>query len=260
MKYLLSEWPKLKGKLKDKPVALFLDFDGTLTPIAPKPSLANLPQSTKNLLKTLSQKAGWKISVVSGRGLKDLETLVDIKGIFYSGNHGLEIKGPGISFADPVPKDVANCVRTVHSLLKKNLSKVSGVVLEDKFHSISVHYRLVAPAEGLKIKPIILEAVERGLEKKLIKLRKGKKVYEVLPNVDWDKGRAVRWLLKFWSSDEKALYPVGFGDDLTDEDVFQTLKKDGLTIRVGQVQNSNARYYLNDPDEVIQFLKLLQEL
>ena len=102
MRYLFEYWNKLKGDFARKAVALFLDYDGTLTPIVQTPDKAVLSFKNRRLLEKLIKNHLCKLAIISGRALKDIKKKVDIPGIVYVGNHGLEIEGPKIKFESQV--------------------------------------------------------------------------------------------------------------------------------------------------------------
>jgi trehalose-phosphatase len=86
----------------------------------------------------------------------------------------------------------------------------------------------------------------------------GKKVYELLPDIDWDKGKAVLWLLKTLGLESRNVLPIYIGDDRTDEDAFRALEKRGVAILVSEhPQVTAASYWLNNPEEVERFLHAL---
>lgn len=99
MDYLFSKWDKLKEALVNKHIFLFLDYDGTLTPIVDYPDKAVISEEVRNLLKDLSAKPRCHVGVISGRALNDVKKMVDLEDIVYVGNHGLEIEGPKIKFS-----------------------------------------------------------------------------------------------------------------------------------------------------------------
>ncbi|MGE5197197.1 MAG: trehalose-phosphatase, partial [Deltaproteobacteria bacterium] len=103
MDYLFKKWNEIKAKLKDKYLFIFLDFDGTLIPIAATPEKAVLPGSTKKLLEKISKSQRLKMAFISGRALDNIEQKIGLRDVIYSGNHGLEIEGPGIKFRPLVP-------------------------------------------------------------------------------------------------------------------------------------------------------------
>jgi trehalose 6-phosphate phosphatase len=255
LKHLFKHWKNLSSELRKKRIILFLDYDGTLTPIVKKADEAIIPQATKKLLRDLS--AYVKLAVISGRALSDLEKMVGVKGIIYSGNHGLEIDGPKIKFSMPLSSGYKNLLRQIKFRLEKRLAGIKGFILEDKGKSLSLHYRLVDRKWLSRVQNIFHEATIFAAVKKKIKIRPGKRVWEIRPPLVWDKGKIVLWLLvreKFASGD-KPLLPIYAGDDTTDEDAFRALKNKGMTIFVGRPKKSYARYYLNNCKEVAQFLK-----
>ena len=88
----------------------------------------------------------------------------------------------------------------------------------------------------------------------------GKKVYELLPDIDWHKGKAVLWLLETLELERGKAFPIFIGDDRTDEDAFSALEKRGVGILVSeQPQVTAASYWLNNPEEVERFLRALIE-
>ncbi len=145
MKHLSVESGKLKNIFKNKCVFLFLDYDGTVAPIAPTPKKAIISVETKKLLKTLSESSRCKLAIISGRALKDLKKMVSLKNIFYAGNHGVEIEGPKLRFEHPMPYGYKLMLRRISNDLHLKLSKIRGIVIEDKDYSMSLHYRLVNP-------------------------------------------------------------------------------------------------------------------
>lgn len=262
MKYLFSHWNKLKNRLSDKSILLFLDYDGTLTPIAETPEKAVISREAKDLLNRLSKKSYCSVAIISGRSLSDIKTIVGIKDIIYAGNHGLEIEGPKIKFESPVSLRYKRILEHIKDDLQLKLSAIKGVFVEDKGLSLSIHYRLANRSQMPKIKTILYEETILYTVRDKIKIKLGKKVFEIRPAVEWDKGRVVLWLLARWefSLKGKDILPVYLGDDVADEDAFKVLKKKGLTVFVGELGSSNADYYVKDPEEVTRFLRLILDL
>jgi alpha,alpha-trehalase len=88
----------------------------------------------------------------------------------------------------------------------------------------------------------------------------GKKVYELLPDIDWDKGKAVLWLLETLKLERGKVLPIYIGDDRTDEDAFSALEKRGVAILVSeQPQVTAASYWLHNPEEVEEFLQKITD-
>ncbi|MDP2940098.1 MAG: trehalose-phosphatase [Candidatus Omnitrophota bacterium] len=262
MRYLFENWDKIRKDLNNKFIALFFDYDGTLTPIVETPDKAILPSETKKLLKRLINNPKCKIAIISGRALSDLKRLVGIEGVIYTGNHGLEIEGPKIKFESPVSLRYKRILQNIKDDLNAKLSAIKGTFIEDKGLSLSIHYRLVDRNQIPQVKTIFHGATIVYTVRDKIKIKPGKKVFEIRPSVEWDKGKVVLWLLARWkfSLGDKDILPIYLGDDVTDEDAFKALKKKGLTIFVGEQTNSEAQYYLKTTEEVTEFLRLISDL
>ena len=258
MVYLFSDRDRLREILKDKSIYLFLDYDGTLVPIrnTPDPARSILPLSQRNLLRNI-MKRGILLAIVSGRSLKDLKRMAGIKGVIYSGNHGMEIEGPGIRFKYPVKAGLRQTVKRLGHEIQKGLGKIKGVFVEDKGLTFSVHYRLAKRTDIPKVKTIVVAAARPYVKRGQIAVNEGKKILEVRPAVKWDKGKMVSWLINGKRLKPSSALPVYIGDDTTDEDAFRTLGPKGITIFVGKPRHSHARYYIKSPAEVRRLLKTI---
>jgi len=235
---------------------LFLDYDGTLTPIVKKPSLAILSKSRRSILRKISRAKHILVAIISGRSLADVKKKVGIPHLIYAGNHGFEIQGPGIKLVHPAAQKTKPLLKKIKPELAQALKGIKGIIIEDKVLSLSVHYRQVSAKSAQKVNRIFNQVVKPYLKKRKIKVTQGKKVFEVRPPVNWNKGYAVLWLLKELTKKIKAT-PIYIGDDLTDEDAFYALRKKGLTIRVGEKSKTFAKQWLRDVDEVYNFLGII---
>jgi len=130
--------------------------------------------------------------------------------------------------------------------------------VEDKGLTVSVHYRMLAPSQHAHLKKFFYREMEKFLTSKTVVVTGGKRVLEVRPNVVWDKGSAVKWLLGYVSKNLlEEPYPIYMGDDETDEDAFRALKGRGLTVLVSSKEReSEAAYFTRNVEEVYQFLRL----
>jgi len=235
---------------------LFLDYDGTLTDIASTPEAAVLPGETRELLLRLAGLDMCRMAVISGRSIGDIKNKVGVDGIVYAGNHGLEVEGPGIKRSIAVSQSEKDCIKEVKAELENIVLGFEGGVIEDKGLSISVHFRLIKLPELPKFLKRVQTALSPYILRNKIRLSNGKMVYDIRPAVLWDKGSVVLWIIDKWQSqgnDQDAVLSY-FGDDATDEDAFKVLKKNSLTVFVGKPQQTAARYYLNNPQEVRGFL------
>lgn len=252
MKYLFNAWNSVKKKINKNNLFIFLDFDGTLTPIVSTPQKAVLSKAVRKLLKEMSKNHKIRLVFISGRSLKDIKRLIGIKGVIYVGNHGLEIDGPKTKFKSPVSLAHKKILKCIKDDLKTRLSAVGGLFIEDKGLSLSVHYRLVDKYKIPEIKTVLHNSITPYFKRGIINIKSGKKVFEIRPLINWDKGKAVLWLLP-----KKDIIPIYLGDDTTDEDAFKVLKNRGITIFVGRPKKSYAEYFLKDTKEVEYFLNRL---
>ncbi len=265
MEYLISCWPAVLVMLQAAHHVLFLtDYDGTLTPIVERPELALLSDDTRRALQELAKQSRVTVGVVSGRALGDLRERVDVNGIIYAGNHGFEIEGPGWNFINPIADEIRPMFRVLRQMFTLTLGKVKGVRIEDKGMSISVHYRQVEDGQLGTVQRMVEKTVERPAARGLIKITPGKKVYEVKPAVNWNKGKAIQLIMKRYGKGgrQSGLLPIYLGDDLTDEDGFEQIGKygSGITVYVGEPRkDSCAQYYLRSPQETSQFMSKILE-
>ena len=262
MVHVFKEWDKIEKFLKDKSYFVFLDFDGTLSPITKTPHLAFLPEKIKKNILRLKSLPYCKIAIISGRAVDDVKNKVRINGIIYAGNHGLEIRSSKMQFKKHVTDGYLKALGKIRGDLEDSLNGIKGVLIEDKGLSLSLHYRLVRKKEIAKLETVFHEKTIRYVVKGDIKIKPGKKVFEIRPSLDWDKGKVVLWLLarqKFIADKEK-LFPIYIGDDVTDEDAFIVLKDKGMSIFVGKPKETRAEYYLRNTSEVADFLSRLSKI
>jgi alpha,alpha-trehalase len=250
----------IEAKLGDSGVAVFLDYDGVLTPIVSHPDLAVLSDEMRDVLTDLA--AVTTVAVVSGRDVTDVRSKVRVPGIYYAGSHGFDIVLPS---GEPVVDQRLDRFRVyldpldkATEMLEERLDGVPGAQVERKRFAIAIHYRRV-PDEDY---PAIESAVEATApEVPLLRVTSGKKIFEFRPDFDWDKGRALDWLLDELELDRYAVVPVYLGDDTTDEDAFRVIRKRGIGIVVGRDgEASLARFALEDTEQVRWFLAHLAEV
>lgn len=262
MKYLFKCLKSIEKLIRERGLLIAVDYDGTLTPIAATPDEAVLSPEVKTVLDELARLKNCELAIVSGRALRDIRKMVGLKNIVYVGNHGFEIDGPRIHFESLTPPDIKKIFAKIKDELARHFAKQEGVIIEDKGLTLSVHYRLVPEKKTASVTRTFHKVCRAYLKKKQIKIGSGKKVFEIKPPIEWDKGKAVLWLLaqQTRANGKNCVFPVYIGDDRTDEDVFLTLKKNGITVFVGQGERSAARYYVNDTEEVLRFLSLIRDL
>jgi trehalose-phosphatase len=235
-------------------VAVFLDYDGTLTPIVSQPENAWLSDSMRQTLRELAARA--PVAILSGRDLDDVRRRVDLDGIIYAGSHGFDIAGPRELRRQMATEFLPN-LDMAEKELHQALEGIPGARVERKLFSFAGHYRNVKESDVPAVEPAVGAVAERHRELRRID---GKKVYELLPDIAWDKGKAVIWLLETLGLESRSggIRSIYIGDDRTDEDAFRVLQHRDVGIVVAeQSQPTAARYSLRDPAEVERFLRAL---
>jgi trehalose-phosphatase len=254
----LEHLDRLAGRLDDKQLALFFDYDGTLTPIVRRPEDATLSDEMRSLLRELAGRV--TVAVVSGRDLADVRRMVELDELYYAGSHGFDVAGPGgMRMQQEAARKHLPDLDEAERKLEDRLEEVEGAWVERKRFAIAVHFREADEADEPRVGQAVDEV--RAAHPRL-RRKGGKKIFELQPDVPWDKGYAVRWLLEQLELDGPEVLPVYVGDDLTDEDAFRALAGRGLGIRVGSPDEpTDAEFYLRDTRELEAFIReLLQRL
>jgi trehalose 6-phosphate phosphatase len=252
----LAEWTVFEEQLAGKHPALFLDYDGTLTPIVSRPELAVLTVEERRTLKRVAE--AFPTAIISGRGRDVVERLVGLDELAFAGSHGFDIVGPGgVSIGHHVADWVEPVMSAVAKTLEKAVGGIEGALLEPKRFSVAVHYRLVSEDEI----PRVEEAVDSVVfASERLKKAHGKKVFEIRPDIDWDKGKALLFLLEALGLDQDDVVPIYIGDDVTDEDAFAALVDRGIGILVSAAPRpTHASHWLQAPSEVYAFFEHLLE-
>ncbi|XP_060530231.1 uncharacterized protein LOC132704325 isoform X2 [Cylas formicarius] len=239
-------------------LALLLDYDGTLAPIAPHPDLAIIPAETKNILQRLSNMSDVYIAIVSGRNVDNVKAMVGIDGITYAGNHGLEILHPdGTKFVHPMPTEFHNKVGELMRQLQETVCR-DGAWVENKGALLTFHFRET---------PVHLRAGLEVQARKMIQdagftVGKAHCAIEAKPPVQWNKGRASIYILRTafgvdWSERIRIIY---VGDDATDEDAMLALKGMAATFRVtsSHIIKTSAERRLPSTDSVLTMLRWIE--
>ncbi|MBI4358714.1 MAG: trehalose-phosphatase [Candidatus Omnitrophica bacterium] len=264
MKPLFSNWQDIAPMIRDRSLLLCLDYDGTLTPIVRRPSLAKFSATGKKILRNLVSMDDIRIAIVSGRSLSEIKSLVGVSGIVYAGNHGFELEGPYLHYVHPAAPLAKKVLKKIFNELKEALESLSGIFIENKIFTLSVHYREVKSSQVETARAIFLKSVTPHLESSQIVLTEGKKVWEVRPAVRWHKGTTVLWLLgRVLAQASKRVLPIYIGDDQTDEDAFKAMKRKGLSIKVNDPGThrmaTKADYYVSSPNEALKFLNWVKK-
>lgn len=248
---LWSSWNSIVKQLRAaRRIAVFTDFDGTLTRLRRRPEDAVLSPPARRALLTLRRK---KVlcGIVSGRSLPDLRSRAKVAGIWHVGSHGASFRAPDnreFHLLNPKQKRV---MRLARGLLRRTLRGVKGVRLEEKSGALAIHCRGAGPKARQKAREVHDAVLRRvpGLES-----MRGKQILELLPGGRMDKAAAIELILKKQAGHawRKTFCIVYLGDDVTDESVFKHLR--GITVVVGRRSATAARYFLQTPGDVLKFL------
>jgi len=265
MQHLFQSWQLFSSDIRAASHILLLsDYDGTLTPIVSRPEEAILPPAVRDKLSALARKPALTVGIISGRMLSEVKALVNIEGIYYAGNHGLEIEGPNLKLINPMAEAAKVEMKDLVHQLSAKLGDIEGAIVEDKGLSLSIHYRLVKKREENQVGKILHQITAPLLNEGKIRLTSGKKVWEIRPPIDWHKGKAVETIVNKMKTvlNCKQLPTIYLGDDTTDEDAFRIIHHpQGWSIFVGgENPASNADYFLNSTSQVVAFLSRLLRL
>ena len=235
---------------------ILMDFDGTLAEFEIDPGAVTLSPSRQILLQTLAKRADLSAGIVSGRRIADLRERVPSEPmLFLGGLHGLEIEGPGLRFAHNAVALAAPGISVLVKDLRRAVKPLAGVFVEDKTYAVALHVRGASKADRMHAMTRFNALAEPLLSEGTLRLQPGDHVLELLPNIDWAKGDAVRAIMRHVEADSKeTVWPVYIGDDATDEDAFEAIGSNGLTIAVTK-RAAGAAFQLEDPTAVECFLK-----
>jgi trehalose 6-phosphate phosphatase len=248
--------------LRDDPgrAAILLDIDGTLAPIVEQPSRAHVPEDTRQLLIRIAQRYG-EVACVSGRRASEARAMVAIGSISYLGSHGAELLRGGWTRPqlDPRLEDWTRREHEFGRLVDTPEARRHGVRLEDKGAIVAFHWRGAANEEAARA---AIDAIAARAQAAGFRPHWGRKVLEVRPPIEFDKGLGVRSLLE--GVDVGAVMYVG--DDVTDLDAFRAIARlaqegrVGHAIRVGVQSEDGPREIVEQADLVVQGTTGVREL
>ena len=252
---------RLSGRLAGRRPAVFLDYDGVLTPIVDRPEDAVMSDSMRDTVRALAARC--PVCIVSGRDRAVVQQLMGIDDLVVAGSHGFDIWSPREgTITHDVASGFEDLIAKVTERLRAGVGSIRGVTVEPKRASVAVHYRLVAPEDRERVAAVVQTLLAEHRER--LKVTPGKMVYEFEPKMDWDKGRAVLYLMGVLGLDSDAVVPLYLGDDITDEDAFRALRGRGVGIIVGRPDDPEvadrataAEFVLGSTKEVERFLARL---
>lgn len=259
MKHLFQVWNEVEPRiLRAHQLFLLLDYDGTLTPIVARPEQAVCPPGVKSILEKLRDSPRGMVAIISGRALEDLKGKVGVPGITYVGNHGLEMENPPGVHPKNLSPQRQDELKQIRKSLETSLKALPGIHFEDKGPILTLHYRN-APREASGRVQEAVQNVLQGYYLTRWQFFTGKKIFEIRPRMDFNKGKTIKELLHRFPPAK--LLPVYLGDDQSDEDAFRAIQGQGIPVRVGPGSApSAADYFLRDPSEVLDFLRQCEKI
>ncbi|XP_030455268.1 probable trehalose-phosphate phosphatase C [Syzygium oleosum] len=264
----LKMFELITNAAKGKEIVIFLDYDGTLSPIVEDPDRAFMSNQMREAVKEAARY--FTTAIISGRSRDKVYNFVKLPELYYAGSHGMDIRGPsksqlkskkgdeGVLF-QPASEFLPMINEAYRALLNRTKS-IPGAKVENNKFCLSVHYRNVDEKRWAALAEQVRSVLS---EYPKLKLTQGRKVVEIRPIINWDKGKALEYLLESlgYANDSNVL-PIYIGDDRTDEDAFKVLRdrRQGMGILVSNVAKETcASYSLQDPPEVMSFLMRLVE-
>jgi trehalose-phosphatase len=259
--HVLQNREELDRRLAERRPSVFLDYDGTLTPIVDRPEEAIISESMRDAIRGLAERC--PVIIVSGRDRRVVQELMGVDDLIVAGSHGFDIWSPaGGAIEREMGAEFGGLLDEVKERLRADTSSIEGALVEPKKTSVAVHYRLVSEEERQGVKEIVDAVLAEHPDE--LKVTPGKMVYEIQPKIDWDKGKAVLYLLETLDLNREDVVPIYVGDDITDEDAFEALKGRGIGIFVGRADDpevsgrtTSADYVLHTTQEVERFLATL---
>lgn len=256
--HALRDHERFASALDGRRPAVFLDYDGVLSPIVERPEDAVMTPDMRDVVARLATRC--PVCVVSGRDRTVVQALMGLDGLVVAGSHGFDIWHPERgTLVHEAASGYEELVGAVTEELRAGVGGLDGVQVEPKRASVAVHYRRADPAARDRV----TELVERLLAERPdeLKVTPGKMVYELQPKIDWHKGAAVRYLLDALGLTGDDVVPLYLGDDVTDEDAFRALSGLGVAVYVGDQdqlgRDTAADFVLGTVEEVRRLLDTL---
>ncbi|EEF39079.1 probable trehalose-phosphate phosphatase D [Ricinus communis] len=268
----LDSYEGMMKPVKGKSLVVFLDYDGTLSPIVDDPDKAFMSEKMRSAVEEVARV--FPTAIISGRCRDKVKRFVQLENVIYAGSHGMDIfttigsfkcnnqhrfravenEGDGVIYFQPAKAFLPE-IQEILKVLKEKTKTIKGAMVEDNKFCISVHYRLVNVEDVDTLKEMVKSIME---DYPSFRITGGKKVMEIRPQIDWDKGRALQYLIQNLGFDDcNDFLPLYIGDDKTDEDAFKAIKDigRGYPIVVSSIpKETKASYSLRDTDEVMSFL------
>ncbi|CDP01436.1 unnamed protein product [Coffea canephora] len=263
----LDMFEQITNASKGKQIVMFLDYDGTLSPIVEDPDRAFMSDAMRAAVRKLA--GCFPTAIVSGRCRDKVYSFVRLAELYYAGSHGMDIKGPSkgskhkkgaqaVLFQPDTANEFLPMIDEVYEALLEKTKSTEGAKVENNKFCVSVHFRCVDEKKWVELAQQVKSVL---MDYPKLRLTQGRMVLEIRPTIKWDKGKALEFLLESLGyANRKDVFPVYIGDDRTDEDAFKVLKerRQGFGILVSKTpKETSASYSLQEPGEVMNFLQRL---
>ncbi|XP_068641493.1 probable trehalose-phosphate phosphatase J [Aristolochia californica] len=263
----LRMFEQIMSASKGKQIVMFLDYDGTLSPIVEDPDRAFMSDAMRKAVRDVARY--FPTAIVSGRCRDKVYSFVQLAELYYAGSHGMDIKGPAKgpkykktkkSVLFQPASEFLPMIDEVYKFLVEKTKSIPGAMVENNKFCVSVHFRCVDEERWSGLAEQVRSVLK---EYPKLRLSQGRMVLEIRPTIKWDKGKALEFLLESLGyANCNNVLPVYIGDDRTDEDAFKVLRERGQGFGILVSKNpkdTNASYSLQEPAEVMDFLHRLVE-
>ncbi|ANM69118.1 HAD-like superfamily [Arabidopsis thaliana x Arabidopsis arenosa] len=223
----LNMFERIIEEARGKQIVMFLDYDGTLSPIVDDPDRAFMTSKMRRTVKKMAK--CFPTSIVTGRCIDKVYSFVKLAELYYAGSHGMDIKGPTKGFSrynkdkpsvlyQPAG-DFLPMIDEVYKQLVEKTKSTPGAKVENNKFCLSVHFRCVDEKKWSELASKVRSVVKNY---PTLKLSQGRKVFEIRPIIKWNKGKALEFLLESLGFENcNDVFPIYIGDDKTDEDAFK---------------------------------------
>ena len=264
MRDLLQHIDEIASVAAARPCGLFVDIDGTLAPIQPRPDMATVPRDVRDSLEAVARRMS--VAVLTGRSAADGRRMVGSDALLYVGNHGLEWLEGGRERVAPEAAPYTGVICALAADIAARFSGYEGLIVEDKGPTLSVHYRLTADPGAARA--VVLDFLKARGRTEGLRVSEGKRVVEVRPPIEMSKGTSLVRIVQ-----ERGLAAaIAMGDDVTDVDMLLAVRalkasgalQAGIAIAVGGDETppallEAADYTVNGPEGAARFLRRLAE-
>jgi trehalose 6-phosphate phosphatase len=245
---LFDFWKEISLGLRTaKDVRLFLDFDGTIVDFRARPDLVTLDDKMRRTLRRVAAHPRMHVAIISGRRRASLLQYVNVARVEFFGLYGWENQD-GLHPA----RAMAHKISQARLIVGELPNEVPGIYIEDKGMSLAVHFREASPEAERRARFLLRRMIARFREH--LRIVRASNVWEIVPRDVRGKGVALRQILR---GVPRPFLPIYVGDDLTDEPAFSVLRA-GITVLVGPIRRTKARYHLPDTNGVRLFLQRLE--